>query len=377
MRSVKKTVAVAGGLAAAVGICGAMACTPVPALAVGTDQEIEPGATVSGALGSGGQENVYRVKAPADGWVKFEIAATWDSIDYEVWSDSAELYDDDNPLSPSEGTVATGPIAAAAGEDVELRVSAFYPREGAEYTVRAVVETPGGAFESEPNDEEGQETPVRLGTVVWGVQNVGVWDRGSRSRHVDVDRFSHEAGRDGWYTVRALVKEGGTAGVGVFSESGGKTVETAVGTGVGWVNCGKVALARGQRLGVSVTADDHWLSTSWNTGHGLGTVYQLEVRRSPFRAPATPALKSVSGGKRSLVAKWGRVSGATGYQVRWSTSKKMSGAKTKTVGKSKGSAKAKGLKSGKRYYVQVRSYAELAGKPFRSGWSRVVSAKAR
>ena len=72
----------------------------------------------------------------------------------------------------------------------------------------------------------------------------------------------------------------------------------------------------------------------------------------------------------------------TGFEVRYGTSK----AKVKTgngvkTAKAKGAAKKavtlKGLKSGKRAYVQVRAYKVVDGKTYRSAWSKVASVKVK
>lgn len=69
----------------------------------------------------------------------------------------------------------------------------------------------------------------------------------------------------------------------------------------------------------------------------------------------------------------------SGYQVKYSTRKDMSGAKIKTIGTSysKVSKKIKGLKAKKRYYVQVRSYKVVNGKKYYSGWSAKKSVKTK
>lgn len=60
----------------------------------------------------------------------------------------------------------------------------------------------------------------------------------------------------------------------------------------------------------------------------------------------------------------------TGYQIRYSTSSKMTKAKTVTVkGYSKVSRKISKLKAKKKYYVQVRTYKTVSGVKYCSAWS--------
>ena len=68
----------------------------------------------------------------------------------------------------------------------------------------------------------------------------------------------------------------------------------------------------------------------------------------------------------------------TGYQIRYSTSKSMKGAKAKTVkGASKSSLKVSKLKGGKKYYVQVRTYKKVGGKTYCSSWSKAKAVKTK
>lgn len=61
----------------------------------------------------------------------------------------------------------------------------------------------------------------------------------------------------------------------------------------------------------------------------------------------------------------------TGYQVRYSTSSKMSSAKTVTVKSYKTtSTTVKNLKAKKKYYVQVRTYKTVNGTKYYSSWSK-------
>lgn len=97
-----------------------------------------------------------------------------------------------------------------------------------------------------------------------------------------------------------------------------------------------------------------------------------------YPTPKKPSLKSVKGKKKSLVVKWKKVSGVSGYKIRYSTSKSMKGTKKyKTIKGSKVKTTIKNLKSGKRYYVQVQSYKKYSGKTMRSSWSKVKSAQVK
>lgn len=82
---------------------------------------------------------------------------------------------------------------------------------------------------------------------------------------------------------------------------------------------------------------------------------------------------------RALSVKWKRSSGADGYRIQVSTSKKFNkGTKNIYVRKgSRTSAKIKGLKKNKRYYVRICPYKTVSGKKVYSGWSDAVSARTK
>lgn len=93
--------------------------------------------------------------------------------------------------------------------------------------------------------------------------------------------------------------------------------------------------------------------------------------------PAKTSITSLSGGKKSFVVKWKKVS-CSGYQIQYADNAKMKKAVTKTVKKS-GTTKltVKKLKAKKKYYVRVRAYKTVNGKKYYSGWSKVKSVKTK
>lgn len=95
-----------------------------------------------------------------------------------------------------------------------------------------------------------------------------------------------------------------------------------------------------------------------------------------------PTVKKLTKGKKSFKVTWKKVSGVKGYQIQYSTSKKFTKKKTKSVMISKNTAKhpsktIKKLKSNKKYYVRVRTYktVKVNGKSVKvySKWSKVKS----
>ena len=101
--------------------------------------------------------------------------------------------------------------------------------------------------------------------------------------------------------------------------------------------------------------------------------------------PKGTSISKLSKAKRSFTVKWNKLSKTaleqtTGYQVRYSTSKSMKDAKTKTVKASssagkKCTLKVSKLKGGKTYYVQVRTYKKAGNKTYYPSWSKAKAVK--
>lgn len=93
--------------------------------------------------------------------------------------------------------------------------------------------------------------------------------------------------------------------------------------------------------------------------------------------PSAPASTSAKAGTRSLKVTWKKVTNASGYEVQYSLKKSFASAKTKVYKSNKSSGTIKSLKSGKKYYVRVRSYKTVSGKKTYLKWSKVKSIKVK
>jgi len=104
--------------------------------------------------------------------------------------------------------------------------------------------------------------------------------------------------------------------------------------------------------------------------------FKIEGKASPTIKKAT--LRSVKGKKKAIAAKWGKVSGANGYQIQYSPKKNFSSG-VKTVNVKKGSTLSKTIKVKKKgkYYVRVRAYKNPHGFYFYGNWSAVKSTKVK
>lgn len=88
--------------------------------------------------------------------------------------------------------------------------------------------------------------------------------------------------------------------------------------------------------------------------------------------PKGTSLTTVTAKPKSFVVKWNKAKNhCKGYQIRYSTNKSFSNAKTKTISKRSTTAlKVNKLKGGKKYYIKVRTYSVVDGKKYYSKWSK-------
>lgn len=93
--------------------------------------------------------------------------------------------------------------------------------------------------------------------------------------------------------------------------------------------------------------------------------------------PKGTSLSKLKKARKGFTVIWKKQARETnGYQIRYSTSKSMKGAKTKTAeGRAKSSLKIAKLKGGKKYYVQVRTYKKAGGKTYYSSWSKAKTVR--
>ena len=142
------------------------------------------------------------------------------------------------------------------------------------------------------------------------------------------------------------------------------------------------------RRGVSRTDIDYSATLTSPASRRVGT-YRIKVtlkgdyagtRSHIYRIlPRSTSITGLTSGRRALRAKWSRrTEQVSGYQLRYSTSSKMTGAKTITIkGSGRNSRTLSSLKSGRRYYVHVRTYKTVDGSRYYSAWSARKSVKVR
>lgn len=133
---------------------------------------------------------------------------------------------------------------------------------------------------------------------------------------------------------------------------------------------------------------DYTVSYKNNTKVGKATVtikgkgaYTGTITKSFKINPKKTTIKKATSPKtRQLKVSYGKVKGVTGYQVKYSTSKKFTKKTTKTAavkGAGKTSKTIKKLKKGKTYYVKVRAYKVVGGVKYYGAYSAVKKVKVK
>ena len=100
----------------------------------------------------------------------------------------------------------------------------------------------------------------------------------------------------------------------------------------------------------------------------FGTFYGKYSTIETATKPATPTLKVTSTEAGKVKVTWSDVSGETGYQIYYSTSKDSGYKKINTVKANCTSANVSDLKQGKTYYFRVRAYITVSGTTIYGGY---------
>lgn len=107
--------------------------------------------------------------------------------------------------------------------------------------------------------------------------------------------------------------------------------------------------------------------------------YSGKVTKTFKINPVKTTVSKLTPGKKSITAAVTKKSKqVSGYQIQYSTSKKFTNAKTKTISSYKTTKYTlKSLSAKKTYYVRVRTYKNVNGVKYYSGWSTYKSVKTK
>lgn len=112
------------------------------------------------------------------------------------------------------------------------------------------------------------------------------------------------------------------------------------------------------------------IGTATVTVKGKGTYKKCSGKATFKIALKKSTLSSLKTGKKSATLSWKKITGSTGYQIQYSTSKNFAKAKTvKIAGAGKRSTTIKKLTSKKTYYVRIRAYKIVNKKTVYGAWS--------
>jgi|GEM_PF-3275907 len=131
---------------------------------------------------------------------------------------------------------------------------------------------------------------------------------------------------------------------------------------------GKVAIKNPGKATITITATE--------TSNYTKATKNVTIIVKPKKLSAPTAKNST---KKKATVKWKKDTKVTGYQIQYSTSSRfISNNKTKSITKHTTVKKTlTGLKSGKTYFVRVRSYKTVSGKKIYGAWSAKAKVKVK
>lgn len=122
--------------------------------------------------------------------------------------------------------------------------------------------------------------------------------------------------------------------------------------------------ASDKTTGTTATAAPSGTSNS----NGAASSDSKTSAKAAGKTAVSSAKRSADGKKIKVSLK--KVAAAGGYQIRYSTDKKYSKSKTKTLTTTKNHVTVKKVSKGKKYYVSARTYKVVNGKKYWSAWSQ-------
>ena len=145
----------------------------------------------------------------------------------------------------------------------------------------------------------------------------------------------------------------------------GKITYKSSNTKVATVNSkGKVKIKGTGKVTITITAKE---TSAYKKQTKKVTIYAVPGKRD---------IKKLSSGKKKLTVQWKKDNRSDGYQVQYATDKKFKKAKTIVIGKKQTTKQTiKKLKTGKKYYVRIRSYKKINGKKYYGTWSSKKTVK--
>ena len=152
-----------------------------------------------------------------------------------------------------------------------------------------------------------------------------------------------------------------------YRMAGKKTWKSGLSAGTNMYVIGgvkKSSLCEFRIAGFVKLTDGSWIRGDWS--------------KVSYRYMSAVPLKTIKADKKKITVTWKKDRKASGYEVRYSLKKNMAGAKTIYVkGGSKTKLTIRGLKSGKKYYVQIRPAKVKSGKRYVGILTNVKAARVK
>lgn len=144
------------------------------------------------------------------------------------------------------------------------------------------------------------------------------------------------------------------------------------------VKNGTLTLVKGKDYSVSYSGNIK-VGTATVKITGTGTHYTGTLKKTFRILPKGTSISKLTKKSKGFTVKWKKqATQTTGYQIQYSTSKKFTSAKTKTIKKVKTtSTSVSKLKKKKTYYVRIRTYRTVNGVKYYSGWSKIKKVKTK
>lgn len=357
----------------------------------GTATDITLNTSMSGNLASGSDKDYYKMVAGADG----KISLTFNHVNqnsYSAWKIRTYLYSNGEYTEQSYTYVALKdnekvniPAIGAVKDGIYYIVveeGSSGDEQGEEYKIDTVFEAV--TYEKENNDTYGTATAITENQKI----------SGNISGSGDLDYYKFVAGASDSYTISFMhTYEENYASwkITVYNETNGEYKELNSKSvslkDSAMINLPSVGMNQNGIYYIKVESSsdiegkDYSLLISQgvkkNTDNTTQNQNKTNDQKKNDQSEKGTSLKKgylysyCTTGKRSLKLYWSTVSGASGYQIRYSRSKSMSwNVKTKKVsGQSSEQKIITKLSRRKVYYVQIRAYKKLNGKLVYGKWS--------
>lgn len=286
------------------------------------------------------------IKADTD-WFKFNTGSTLSSYTISATGTSGivnvNVYDSSMKLKGAinEADISAKSVVAKLPVNSTGYIEVSYGDKSGDYTI---------GISSSPDEPDTQATAKNV-NITTGVS-------GNICSSDDIDYYVFKATKNGRYTL-TFSSDAGGLNVAVLNKGG--------------VNKGSASVSAFENS--SITFEGRAGQNYYICLNGSAGGYRFWGKVKAFAL--STSVKKLVNGKRSFIVTVKGAKDGEGYQVQYSIKSNMKNAKKKTFGYGSKKCTASGLKSGKTYYVQVRSYRTVDGKKIYSSWSKAKKIKVK